>query len=363
MNMHVNVDEQRAEAHASRKLANKLSVDGRCAEARVLAADVDLDLARMDTLSKLTDPAAYEKCDKRFARLEEGFFSRHPSEQIAAAVDLKKTQVQGYEGEQLFYMLTYLRERYVLAVGTGSKHAAAQASVPSTGASPSDSEPARRAEALSLLESLKLLYTLSSERELLTTRMRYSALWLLAVLFVALLPTLVLPRLTAGTPIFASAEIFSNYAVIAVVGAAGAMVSILRRAETAMASASSEIDPVRQVSALRHGRTAVLISAFVGAAVSFVLLAFFASGLATGGKLLGDAAAALFPLIKAPQQYSAAQISFMSHPLRFETHVDSAKMLVWAFIGGFSEQLVPDVLDRLTKAARPTKATAPSNAA
>ncbi|MFT4252942.1 MAG: hypothetical protein QM608_10685 [Caulobacter sp.] len=327
----------------------KLSVEGRCAEARVLAADIDLDLA---LLAPRDGPGADGvDRDQWLKRLSQGFHSPYPSEQIAAAVDLRKWLVCGYDRDRLLNFLPQLRERYDLAMGPQAKSALID---PSAAAAPATAEMLR-AEALSLLEGLKLLYTLSSERELLTSRIRRTALNVLGGLFVVLVITMFMPLLTSGGS-QQILNIVANYAVIAVVGAAGAMVSVLRRTESAMASASSQIDPVRQVSALRQGVMAVLIAAFVGTAVSYVMLAFFASGLLTASGVLGSGTSALFPKL-ADAGTATPQIGFMSHRLRFVTFADTAKMLVWAFVGGFSEQLIPDVLDRLTKAARPSKSS------
>ena len=343
------------------RITLRARLGGRYAEARVLAAELDLDLAAIALRYAAPPPpdgdperlnADAERREK-FERLAAGFNSPYPSEQIAAAVDLRKWMVRDYDLERLIWFLPQLRERYALAMGPKAPKPETVIAGPEA-----VTREALEAEALSLLERLKLLYTLSSEREILTGRMRRWALGLLGALFVALLVTRIAPSLMPSGEARLAIEVVAHFAVIAFVGAAGAMVSILRRTESAMASASSEIDPVRQVSALSQGLTAVFISAFVGGAVSFVLVAVFASGLLREGSIVGPAAAALFPQIQPCQ--AACSLSLLDKGLFFPTAADSAKMLVWAFIGGFSEQLVPDVLDRLTKAARAKK---PSDAA
>ena len=337
---------------------------GRYAEARVLAAELDLDLVQValrhappsrtdGDFDQANDAAEREE---KFARLTAGFNSPFPSEQIAAAVDLRKWLVCDYDRERLIWFLPQLRERYAMAVGPKA---------PKPDPPPADPTQVTRetleAEALSLLERLKLLYTLSSEREILTGRMRRWALGLLGALFIALIVTRLAPSLMPPGDFRTTSNILANFAVIAFVGAAGAMVSILRRTESAMESASSDIDPVRQVSALSQGLTAVFIAAFVGAAVSFVLIAIFASGLMREGTIVGATAAALFPHLDPCAK--ACTLSLLDNGLIFGGPAESAKMLVWAFIGGFSEQLVPDVLDRLTKAANAANKPKPSDAA
>jgi hypothetical protein len=352
--------------HLFRAISNRFTLHsrlgGRYAEARVLAAELDLDLteialrhgSRGHSESDVDEGNSQAEREEKFKRLTEGFNSPYPSEQIAAAVDLRKWMVRDYGLERLKWFVPQLRERYILAVGPKN------IKLDHVVFAPDDAtRDELEAEALSLLERLKLLYTLSSEREVLTGRMRRWALGLLCWLFLALMVTRVLPNITPAGPIRESVSVIANFSLIAFVGAAGAMVSVLRRTESAMASASSEIDPVRQVSALSQGLTAVFIAAFVGMSVSFVLVAFFASGLVRDGTIVGSGAAALFPQI-VPCRYDCP-ITLVNRGLMFPEALDAAKMMVWAFIGGFSEQLVPDVLDRLTKAARQTKK--PSEAA
>ncbi len=352
--------------HLFRAISNRFTLQsrlgGRYAEARVLAAELDLDLTEIALRHgsqghgehAAEDVNSQAEREEKFRRLTEGFNSPYPSEQIAAAVDLRKWMVRDYGMERLVWFVPQLRERYVQAVGPKG------AKLPPI---PSASENATRAEleaeALSLLERLKLLYTLSSEREVLTGRMRRWALGLLSLLFVAMAVARILPNIIPWTSLREAVTVIANFSLIAFVGAAGAMVSVLRRTESAMSSASSEIDPVRQVSALGQGLTAVFIAAFVGMSVSFVLVCFFASGLMTEGEIVGSGAAKLFPRIQPCTQ--GCSLTLINLGLIFPAPIDAAKMMVWAFIGGFSEQLVPDVLDRLTKAARQTKK--PSEAA
>lgn len=346
----------------SKRFALRSRLGRRYAEARVLAAELDLDLTEIalrhanhaDRKGDLEDIGAQAEREEKFKRLTEGFNSPFPSEQIAAAVDLRKWMVRDYSQERLAWFVPQLRERYALAVGLKGGKLLEPAAVPADTTTREELE----AEALSLLERLKLLYTLSSEREILTGRMRRWALGLLFALFGALMVARVLPNLTPPGAVREAITVVANFSLIAFVGAAGAMVSILRRTESAMASASSEIDPVRQVSALSQGLTAVFIAAFVGMSVSFVLVAFFASGLVREGAIVGGGAASLFPQV-VPCRYDCP-LSLVNRGLMFPAAGDAAKMMVWAFIGGFSEQLVPDVLDRLTKAARAKK---PSDAA
>lgn len=358
------------------------SFRGRCSEARVIASALDLDLVHIPPID-----------NELLARLRRGFEDPSPSEQIAAAVELRKMMARGYDAERLAWLVQHLRERYAEASGkpiaatpvkplpialetrTGAEAGARDSeSVPSPETvmdAAVASKAAMLAEATSLLEELKLRYTLSSEREMLTADLRSNALRLLVMLFVALAISRVISPIFTGlsallhTPPsiygLSALSTISNLTVIAVVGAAGAMVSILRRTEPAMDIASTNTDPVQQVAGLRHGDTAVWISGFVGAAVSFVLLALFASGLMTEQVLAGKTMAMLFPTVETCSgPNTVCTLTMLDMGLNFPKSLDAAKILIWAFVGGFSEQLVPDVLDRLTKAAKLDKASNPA---
>lgn len=358
----------------------KRRLKGRCSEARVIASALDLDLVHVPPIDA-----------DLLTRLRKGFEDPSPGEQIAAAVELRKLMARGYDAERLAWLVRHLRERYAEASGRPIVTAPAKPlPIDSAGdlldeaASPPEpafeeiapdtgvaSRSEMLAEASSLLEELKLRYTLSSEREMLTADLRSNALRLLVILFIALAISRVISPVFTGLSWLLHTEpsayglgalsTISNLTVIAVVGAAGAMVSILRRTEPAMDIASTNIDPVQQVAGLRHGDTAVWISGFVGAAVSFVLLALFASGLMTEEALAGKMVAALFPKIETCAGPNAVcTLTILDMGLNFPNGLDAAKMLIWAFIGGFSEQLVPDVLDRLTKAAKLDKASNPA---
>jgi hypothetical protein len=338
--------------HLFRAISNRFTLHsrlgGRYAEARILAAELDLDLteialrhgSRGHAEGGTTGDNSQAEREEKFKRLTEGFNSPYPSEQIAAAVDLRKWMVRDYGLERLKWFVPQLRERYVQAVGPKNLK------LDHIVFAPDDATRAElEAEALSLLERLKLLYTLSSEREVLTGRMRRWALGLLCWLLLALIVTRLLPNIIPTGGLRESVTVISNFSLIAFVGAAGAMVSVLRRTESAMASASSEIDPVRQVSALSQGLTAVFIAAFVGMSVSFV------RGLLRQRPGAERRHRATLQIV--PCRYAC--------PITRQSRPDGWTAKGWAFIGGFSEQLVPDVLDRLTKAARQPKK--PSEAA
>lgn len=322
-------------------------------EAQILASELDLIAAE-----KMGVPADI------IGHIESRFRDREPSEQIAAAVELRKQllHLPIFDDARTKRLILHLRERYATALGTvaAEKYARTQINLDAPETTTSD----LKAEADSLLEQLKLIYTLSSERDNLLARMRRCALFLLAGLFVLMW---VVSQLAPGLPDNATAAQTGAYfgfndalnvTVLAVVGAAGAMVSLLRRTEDVAKATAADVDPVRQVSALQQGITAVFISAFVGAAVAFVLLALFTMGQAAYEQFIPPVLSALFPaVVECKPTESAGCMQLIDSRIRFDGPANMAKMLIWAFIGGFAEQLVPDILDRITRAAKLSQET------
>lgn len=85
----------------------------------------------------------------------------------------------------------------------------------------------------------------------------------------------------------------------------------------------------------------IYVSVLISGALGLVMYALFLSGLLQGS---------LFP------KFKSLDLDFKNIFVLLETvspnqNVDTAKAIVWAFIAGFSERLVPNVLDRLVNQA------------
>lgn len=306
-----------------------------CPEARMLASAIDLSLAEGQL-----PPDVYE-------RIKRGMADPRASEQIAAAVELRKRLAAQYSTERLGQFLSQLRSRYRVAMDRNGV-----AVDPTT--TTATTHDAMLGEVDSLLDGLKGIYTLSSLRDVQVDRLRRNSLWILLALLVTILATQLLPALGqfTGSPL----HLTLNLAAIALIGGVGSLVSIMRRSQKALDLGPIDIDPVRQISALRHGASGMLIAASVGPVLALVLFAVFAGSMIE----ITGLTPAIAPCIGGDKPEPTCSFAFLGQMVGFEKPSDVAKMAIWAFLAGFAEQLVPDVLDKFSKAAAeaPARSTA-----
>lgn len=85
----------------------------------------------------------------------------------------------------------------------------------------------------------------------------------------------------------------------------------------------------------------IYVSVLIAGVLGFVIYGLFLSGL-----LQGD----LFPKFKSADAEFTSLFDLLD-TVTPKQNVDTAKAIVWAFIAGFSERLVPNVLDRLVNQA------------
>jgi hypothetical protein len=128
---------------------------------------------------------------------------------------------------------------------------------------------------------------------------------------------------------------FISIAVLIVLtGALGALTSTLRRVQTMDLRGNPHLNMLD----IARSSSVAFTSAVLGAVFSVLLYLLFAGGLLKG---------ALFPEIAVPESTGATTITEWD-PVPHNT-LNYAKLLVWAFIAGFAERLVPDRLDQLSK--------------
>jgi hypothetical protein len=129
--------------------------------------------------------------------------------------------------------------------------------------------------------------------------------------------------------------------VVLFVGAMGGLISMQQRFQ----SASNEGDLIENVAQLRQGRSSVLLSPVSGAVFAAVLYLIIAAGL-----LKGD----LFPLMthvgaSDEQAGNGVKLFNFIRDIEPEKYSDYAKLMVWSFLAGFAERLVPDTLSRFVE--------------
>ena len=133
--------------------------------------------------------------------------------------------------------------------------------------------------------------------------------------------------------------------MVAFSGMAGAFASILQRIQKFKASSSFEQDDTLiMLSALDYGRLGVYFALISGVVFSTALFLVFASQILKGP---------FFPEIFTPKDNISGGLPFSlfaaaTNPVN---GIEYAKLLVWSFLSGFAERMVPDVLDRIAKKA------------
>jgi len=129
----------------------------------------------------------------------------------------------------------------------------------------------------------------------------------------------------------------------AFMGAAGAFVSLQQRIQSVPTSG----DPIFNIFALKEGKASIYLSPISGALFAILVYLMF-----VGGYFKGE----LFPSFPEDPPRAAAAAGKAEHSKtmsRYLSHMDPlhatdlAKLLIWCFIAGFAERLIPDTLNRL----------------
>ena len=136
-------------------------------------------------------------------------------------------------------------------------------------------------------------------------------------------------------------DILQTAALVILCGVLGGLISMLRRLQDMPSGSTPLIDTV----ALNAGQFGIGLAPVYGGIFAMVLYLVFLSRL-LDSIIAPTAQAAAFPMFNDATPAATA---------------DAAKLLVWAFVAGFAEKLVPDVLNRLTaKNTAPAQAQLPS---
>jgi hypothetical protein len=218
---------------------------------------------------------------------------------------------------------------------------------------------ALRADIEYLLSRFYLYYAMLPVREKLRDRLTIRAVLATAVVVVAIGFAIVL-----NVGAFPLLKAFDAYTVVLVTvlsvtlaGIVGGCVSMLQRIQ----SAPSEGDALFNLAALSNGWRSIILSPLYGGIFASILFVLFAAGILKGS---------VFPTISTPQASPTAVSNPTSEPnvssapgpaktsgvlkitefLKDTGPADGisyALLIIWSFLAGFAERLVPDTLNRL----------------
>ena len=192
------------------------------------------------------------------------------------------------------------------------------------------------------LENLLLKIYWNYESTSQSTRLRYNAKWWVA-LFLLLITGSVFIKIGIDWN-----EVAAEYRgqfpialIVAILGACGACLSFLRR----LSQLPSNIESLGGIIELRRSYVDVFVAMVSGALFAILLYILFASNLPH--ELFSTN---LVPKFKDFDQADnpSTLVWFISN-LKLEDRKAMAIMFIWAFIAGFAEQLVPDVINRIIK--------------
>jgi len=132
--------------------------------------------------------------------------------------------------------------------------------------------------------------------------------------------------------------------MVIIAGVLGGVFSLIRRAQQPV----TDGDSLRNLEKLAAADRQFYLAPITGAIGALVVYAMFSAELLQGS---------LFPKVMAPSCVPNQPMTFLDflHNTGPATALDHGKVLVWCFIAGFSERLLPDSLDRLTASASEQK--------
>lgn len=258
-------------------------------------------------------------------------------DQIGAAVSARLVLAAGMTEPELIRYVQHLQNRYSVAVGPSAYGRYLQGV-------PTDvfkDQVKLKAELQTLSYRLRLAYAITHLRDEKMARIRWACFWMI------LASLLILVGLVAIEEDYQQSFPLVNFIFVALVGLIGALTSIARRAHQILSSGPLEDDPIIQASALQQGVASLFIAGLTGPVFALVILLLFMFSPVNLGDL--KALTPEFTRIPPPHYANVPDFSVFQYVYWLKGEFDAAKLLLWAFVAGFAEQFVPDVLDRFTK--------------
>ena len=267
--------------------------------------------------------------------LRAGWRSPSTIDQISAAVSARLILARGMKKPELIRYLQHLQNRYLAAVGP-STFARYQSGIPKD---VFDNDEKLRAELETISHRLRLAYSISHVRDRYVASIRWMCTIALGVGMVAVGGILLVEQFGLKENLF-----LLNYAVVGLAGFGGALTSIARRSNALASQGPLAEDPVIQASTLQQGRASLLLAGLTGPAFALVMLLVLMSGV-----IKIEHVTPAFKAIECAARYCGRpDFEIFGYGYNVDD-LDQAKLLLFAFVSGFAEQLVPDVLDRFTR--------------
>lgn len=289
-----------------------------------LAADLIASMVDFDDAMKSFTPDESQK-------LMAAHRSLSVVDQIGAAIAVRLRLAERMTMEELVRYVQHLQNRYSVAVGAAT-YAKYSEGIPQ------DVFKVRErlwAELQTLSYRLRLAYAITHIRDYQLQLIRF---WCFACLVASLL--FILVALTYQDNGGASSALL-NFLIVGAVGFGGAVTSIARRADKLLTASPLDADPVIQASALQQGTASLMIAFVTGPVFALALLLIFLSHNLQIGQLTPNFHGAICDHGCTKEDFRVFHYVFW-----FDNEIDAAKLALWAFIAGFAEQFVPDVLDR-----------------
>lgn len=292
---------------------------------RVTGADLIAPLSEFAEALLAADP------DERLI-LRAGRRSPSPVDQIAAAVAARLILARRMSRPELVRYLQHLQNRYLAAVGP-STYSRYHSGVPKE---VFEDIEKLRAEVETISHRLRMAYAITTVRDKAVADVRAFCMIGFALGLIAIVALLGAQQFLMKQSLF-----LFNYVVVALAGWGGALTSIARRSNTPLAFGPLAEDPVVQASALKEGRWSILFAGLMGPVFALVMLLV----LMCGAVKLDGLTPSFSPV---DCRIACDHPDFRIFRFGYDLVGDfaSAKLLLLAFVAGFAERLVPDVLDR-----------------
>lgn len=205
-----------------------------------------------------------------------------------------------------------------------------------------------RQRARNLLDVVHANYHINLAREILIRRL---------MKILAVLAGVLIAISTAAALVVMPVPALLGLLLIIVVGMAGAMISTIQRLQNATARDAMVDDGIFELIGLRVGGLGIVMSVGMGGVSALFIYALVAAGLldsvlpqlAEGN----SRAAAAAILACSPDNPCPHWADATARSLGLAARSDLFKLTVYAFVSGFAERLVPDIINKLAKDAFP----------